>query len=96
MARLPHGQLAADFFYGTVTVGERGQVVIPARARKQHRLEPGEKLLVFRDPHARGIVLARLEDVQAILGELRQLHDLVSEVGRQVEGEPKPRKRSQG
>lgn len=34
-------------FYGTATVGERGQVVIPADARRALKLKPGEKLLVF-------------------------------------------------
>lgn len=33
-------------FYGTTTVGERGQVVIPAKARKNFKLEKGEHLLV--------------------------------------------------
>lgn len=34
-------------FYGTVTVGERGQVVIPAEARSVMKIEPGDKLVVF-------------------------------------------------
>jgi AbrB family looped-hinge helix DNA binding protein len=33
--------------YGTTTIGEKGQVVIPAEARKSLGSEPGEKLLVF-------------------------------------------------
>lgn len=34
-------------FYGTTTVGAKGQVVIPAEARKAMGLKDGEKLLVF-------------------------------------------------
>jgi AbrB family looped-hinge helix DNA binding protein len=34
-------------FYGTTTLGEKGQVVIPAEARKSMGIEKGEKLLVF-------------------------------------------------
>lgn len=34
-------------FYGTTTVGERGQVVIPALARKSLKLSQHDKLLVF-------------------------------------------------
>lgn len=34
-------------FYGTATVGEKGQVVIPAEAREKLGLEKGEKLIVF-------------------------------------------------
>jgi AbrB family looped-hinge helix DNA binding protein len=34
-------------FYGATTVGEKGQVVIPAEAREAMGLKKGEKLLVF-------------------------------------------------
>ena len=34
-------------FYGATTVGAKGQVVIPAEARKAMSLKEGEKLLVF-------------------------------------------------
>ena len=69
-----------EFFYGAVTIGERGQVVIPAEARKQHHLQAGDKLLVFRHPHLPGVVLARLDDMQALLDELQQWTVLVSGV----------------
>ena len=67
-----------DLFYGAVTMGERGQVVIPAEARKRHGLRRGDKLLVFRHPHVRGMVLARLDDVQALGDDLQQWRDFVS------------------
>ncbi|OHB24085.1 MAG: hypothetical protein A3F96_02385 [Parcubacteria group bacterium RIFCSPLOWO2_12_FULL_40_10] len=34
-------------FYGTTTLGERGQVVIPLEARKAMKIDKSEKLLVF-------------------------------------------------
>ena len=34
-------------FYGTATVGEKGQVVIPCEARERMQLQKGDKLLVF-------------------------------------------------
>ncbi len=34
-------------FYGTATVGEKGQVVIPSEARQAMGLKKGDKLLVF-------------------------------------------------
>ncbi len=34
-------------FHGTTTIGEKGQVVIPAEARKAMGLKSGDKLLVF-------------------------------------------------
>ncbi len=36
-------------FYGSVTVSERGQIVVPAEARKDFSIKPGDKLLVFGD-----------------------------------------------
>ncbi len=93
MPKPAHARSVEDYFYGAVTIGERGQVVIPAAARKHHNLKPGDKLLVFRHPHARGIMLARLEDVQALVSELKQLHELMSEAGRKVGAKPKARKR---
>ena len=36
--------------YGAVTVGERGQVVIPAQIRKLFGIKTGEKLIVFAKP----------------------------------------------
>ena len=34
-------------FYGSTTVGEKGQVVIPQEVREKMKLEKGDKLLVF-------------------------------------------------
>jgi AbrB family looped-hinge helix DNA binding protein len=36
-----------DKFYGTTTMGARGQVVIPAQARKDLGLNPGDQLVVM-------------------------------------------------
>ena len=36
-----------DKLYGTATVGARGQVVIPAEARKDLGLSPGDQLMVM-------------------------------------------------
>lgn len=37
-------------FHSVVTVGERGQVVIPADIRKTHKIGSGDKLVVFAKP----------------------------------------------
>jgi AbrB family looped-hinge helix DNA binding protein len=36
-------------FYGSVTVSERGQIVIPAEARRDFNIQVGDKLLVLGD-----------------------------------------------
>ncbi len=42
------------YFFGSVTVGERGQIVIPKKAREVFEIEPGDQLLLFGDEE-RGI-----------------------------------------
>ncbi|MHA1413983.1 MAG: AbrB/MazE/SpoVT family DNA-binding domain-containing protein, partial [Promethearchaeota archaeon] len=37
------------FFFGSVKVGERGQIVISSEARKLFNINPGDQLLVFGD-----------------------------------------------
>ncbi|MBP3460309.1 MAG: helix-turn-helix domain-containing protein [Lachnospiraceae bacterium] len=37
------------YFFGSVTVGERGQIVIPKKAREVFEIEPGDQLLLFGD-----------------------------------------------
>ena len=50
-----------EHFYGTATVGERGQVVIPAEARKKFRIHPGDKVLVMGHPHSGGVILCKID-----------------------------------
>lgn len=36
-------------FYGSVKVGERGQIVIPKKARDEFDIKAGDRLIVFGD-----------------------------------------------
>jgi AbrB family looped-hinge helix DNA binding protein len=54
-------------FHGSVTVGERGQIVIPAEARKKFEIETGDKLLVFSYPNKAGLMLAKVDAVEDIM-----------------------------
>jgi AbrB family looped-hinge helix DNA binding protein len=56
-----------DHFFGSVTVGERGQVVIPAEARKRYRIETGDKLLVLGTPHDKGIMICKIDDIRQFM-----------------------------
>jgi len=49
--------------YGSVTVAERGQVVIPAEARRDLKIGPSTKLLVFSGPDKRGLMFVKAEAV---------------------------------
>ena len=54
--------------YGTATIGQRGQLVIPASARKRLKLLAGEKVLVF----------GKAEQMIAIV-KINQLNRIVSQ-----------------
>lgn len=44
-------------FFGTATVGERGQIVIPKKARDIFQIEPGDSVVIIGDEE-RGLALA--------------------------------------
>jgi AbrB family looped-hinge helix DNA binding protein len=64
-------------FYGSVTVSERGQIVIPVDARKDFNIKTGDKLLVFGDME-RGLGIATFGIMQKTMqGSV----DLFREIG---------------
>lgn len=56
-----------DAIYGMVTVGERGQIVIPAEARRDLGIEPGDKLIIMRPPRQAGIIAFKMQAVKEFL-----------------------------
>lgn len=56
-------------FYGSTVLGERGQVVIPAEAREEIGIEPGEKLVVFGNKR-RGVVILFKSEVMTKFAEM--------------------------
>jgi len=53
--------------FGSATVGPRGQVVIPANARKELGIDTGTTLLVFLGPGGRGLLLFKADAVEQIV-----------------------------
>lgn len=51
----------ATAFFGAATIGERGQIVIPAEARAELNLRAGEKVLIMRHPVHPGLMIFKLE-----------------------------------
>jgi AbrB family looped-hinge helix DNA binding protein len=47
--------------YGTATVGTKGQIVIPAEAREELGIEPGDRLYVIGSP-SKGLAMLLKED----------------------------------
>jgi len=54
-------------FYGATTIGERGQVVIPADARKDLNLAPSTKVMVFGGPIREGLLIVKADSVAEML-----------------------------
>lgn len=48
--------------FGIVTVGEKGQIVIPAKARKVFHISAGDRLLVLGD-EGQGIAIVKADDI---------------------------------
>lgn len=55
--------------FGTVTIGERGQIVIPVKARKVFDLKPGDSLIVLGD-EKQGIALVKAGIVMNFLNAI--------------------------
>ena len=63
--------------FGSATVGEKGQVVIPAEARRKLGIQKGDKLLVFGQEDHSVLILIEAdrvsEQVSRMLDELTEL-----------------------
>jgi AbrB family looped-hinge helix DNA binding protein len=71
-------------FYGSITVSERGQIVIPAEARKDFNIKAGDKLLVLGDLEE-GIAIVTLEKIQKLMANSALFIQMMqSEVGKQT------------
>ncbi len=64
-------------FYGSVTVGERGQIVVPAQARRDHGIEAGDKLIVLGNKE--GIALMGVERLMETLSASSNLLNTLRE-----------------
>ena len=71
-------------FYGTGTVGEKGQVVIPAAARTAMKLKKGEKLLIF-GMGCDMLTLAKLSNLEQfashLAGRLEVIREIIKKTG---------------
>ena len=58
--------------FGLVTVGDKGQIVIPAKARKLFDISPGDQLVVLGD-EGQGIAIVKAESFLALAGMIEKL-----------------------
>jgi AbrB family looped-hinge helix DNA binding protein len=55
---------------GTSTVGERGQIVVPADARTELGINAGDKLLVFKAPIDGALIIAKPETFEKLIAHM--------------------------
>ena len=67
-------------FYGATTIGERGQVVVPAEARKDLNLSPSTKVMVFGAPMGEGLLIVKADSVAEMLARANKMLSGVEEV----------------
>ena len=60
--------------FGVVTIGEKGQIIIPAKARKLFGFKAGDQLAVLGD-EASGLALIPAEGFLEILAQIRKAGD---------------------
>lgn len=72
-----HGQCC-----GSVTVGERGQIVIPAEARSDLGIKQGDKLIVFSGFGASSLTLIKAEAVTEFVAKaMKHLGEVKKAIG---------------
>jgi len=59
------------YLFGVVTVGDKGQIVIPAQARKTFAISPGDKLVVLGD-EAQGLAIMKSEYFLKMADRIRE------------------------
>ena len=57
--------------FGMVNVGDKGQIVIPARARKLFDIKPGDQLVVLGD-ESQGIAIMKANDFLNMANLIRE------------------------
>ena len=70
-------------FYGSTTISDKGQIVIPIEARTALNLEKGEKMLVM-GMHDGAIMLMKLSNFQKISEELAKMQEEINRIIKEI------------
>ena len=65
-----HPGMQGKHMFGVVTVGDKGQIVIPVRARRVFNINPGDQLMVLGDENS-GIALVNAEFFMMMAEEIK-------------------------
>jgi AbrB family looped-hinge helix DNA binding protein len=66
-----------DAVYGVATIGERGQIVIPAEARTELGLEPGDKVMIVRHFKMPAVMIMKISTMRQFLNDMAEHLDRV-------------------
>ena len=58
-------------FYGSATVGTKGQIVIPQEAREDFDIKEGEKMIVIQIPGGEGLAIMKASVLNAMIRKLQ-------------------------
>jgi len=50
----------SNLYFTTVTVGKKGQIIIPAKLRKELSIAPEEQLVILSGPHQEGFAVLKI------------------------------------
>ena len=59
-------------FFGSATIGERGQVVLPIELRKKMKLEAGEKVIVMGPEGESIVILLKADFLTHLLSKMEK------------------------
>lgn len=57
--------------FGIVTVGEKGQIIIPAKARKLFSIAPGDQMVVLGDETQEGLAIIKAQNFLSMADMIR-------------------------
>jgi AbrB family looped-hinge helix DNA binding protein len=57
--------------FGIVTVGEKGQIIIPAKARKLFAIAPGDQMVVLGDEDSQGLAIMKADNFLSMADLIR-------------------------
>jgi AbrB family looped-hinge helix DNA binding protein len=86
-----HPDSHSKTFYGLATVGAKGQIVIPAKAREDLKIEPGDSLVVIGIKDHGMLGICPVKSVEAMLESttkhLETLRTVIEKSKEDVKGE---------
>ena len=76
--------------FGSMVISPRGQVVIPANARKELGLRSGDTLLACGTPHGEGLLILKVEAVERMLSTMSEQLDSIGKLVKDYRAGIKP------